>query len=208
MKDDECLAQFIETLCTTCRACSNLISLSPDTENCEKCLNSSKKRARADSVSPIVPEKRQKTCQVNSNNNSSSNSSTKSEKVNIKLQTTSPSSTTCNNKSASTTAANADDKNSKNTTKSLQSSPGSTGSGTKMIYKTIKKELLNHDESNSPRSRSSSSSSCSESAKSNTANVSTTLDSVTKVENDSITNSSNVVHVSIELNLKLKVFTN
>ncbi|KAM7363805.1 polycomb protein Scm [Cochliomyia hominivorax] len=64
MKDDESLAQFIETLCTTCRACPNLISLSPDTEDCEKCANTKKRQithTSGDCSSAAVPEKRSKT---------------------------------------------------------------------------------------------------------------------------------------------------
>ncbi|XP_061397328.1 polycomb protein Scm [Musca vetustissima] len=70
MRDDDSLAQFIETLCTTCRACPNLISLSPDTEDCEKCSNSKKRPLSqtsnatgtgSDSSTPVIPEKRSKT---------------------------------------------------------------------------------------------------------------------------------------------------
>ena len=64
MKDDESLAQFIETLCTTCRACPNLISLTPDTEDCEKCANTKKRQIThisGDASSSAIPEKRSKT---------------------------------------------------------------------------------------------------------------------------------------------------
>ncbi|ALC47933.1 Scm [Drosophila busckii] len=61
MKDDDSLAQFIETLCTTCRACANLISLVPDTEECKKCANSRKRQLAQTATppsSPVLADKR------------------------------------------------------------------------------------------------------------------------------------------------------
>lgn len=61
MKDDESLAQFIETLCTTCRACANLISLVAETEECKKCANSRKRslvHTATPPSSPVLAEKR------------------------------------------------------------------------------------------------------------------------------------------------------
>ncbi|XP_037952047.1 polycomb protein Scm-like [Teleopsis dalmanni] len=58
-KDDESLAQFIQTLCATCRACPNLISLTATTEECEKCINNKKKHNPiTPPISPALPEKR------------------------------------------------------------------------------------------------------------------------------------------------------
>ncbi|XP_054741094.1 polycomb protein Scm [Anastrepha obliqua] len=61
MRDDDSLAQFIETLCTTCRACPNLISLVPATEECEKCAIAKKRQLSQSTTpptSPVIPEKR------------------------------------------------------------------------------------------------------------------------------------------------------
>ncbi|XP_018797839.1 PREDICTED: polycomb protein Scm [Bactrocera latifrons] len=61
MRDDDSLAQFIETLCTTCRACPNLISLVPATEECDKCVITKKRLLSTNSTpptSPVIPEKR------------------------------------------------------------------------------------------------------------------------------------------------------
>ncbi|XP_036674253.3 polycomb protein Scm [Drosophila suzukii] len=61
MKDDESLAQFIETLCTTCRACANLISLVHETEECKKCANSRKRTLTQSATppsSPVLADKR------------------------------------------------------------------------------------------------------------------------------------------------------
>lgn len=96
MRDDDTLAQFIETLCTTCRACPNLISLSPDTEDCDRCATSKKRPLSQTSnstgvggggggsecVSPVIPEKRSKTPSI-------------SEKISIK-QEVATSTTTAN----------------------------------------------------------------------------------------------------------------
>ncbi|XP_067633541.1 polycomb protein Scm [Eurosta solidaginis] len=61
MRDDDSLAQFIETLCTTCKACPNLISLVPATEECEKCATAKKRilpQNNTPPTSPVIPEKR------------------------------------------------------------------------------------------------------------------------------------------------------
>ncbi|KAM8703615.1 hypothetical protein ACLKA7_008267 [Drosophila subpalustris] len=61
MKDDESLAQFIRTLCTTCKACVNFISLVPETEECKKCANSRKRQLVQTATppsSPVLAEKR------------------------------------------------------------------------------------------------------------------------------------------------------
>ncbi|KAH8341072.1 hypothetical protein KR067_005383 [Drosophila pandora] len=61
MKDDESLAQFIETLCTTCRACANLISLVHETEECKKCAGSRKRpltQSATPPTSPVLADKR------------------------------------------------------------------------------------------------------------------------------------------------------
>ncbi|XP_055902326.1 polycomb protein Scm [Eupeodes corollae] len=58
MKDDESLATFIETLCSTCRACPNLISLVADTEECEKCSQSHKRRHASQSPPPVAEKRK------------------------------------------------------------------------------------------------------------------------------------------------------
>ncbi|KAH8403970.1 hypothetical protein KR215_007286 [Drosophila sulfurigaster] len=61
MKDDESLAQFIKTLCTTCKACVNFISLVPETEECKKCATSRKRQLAQTATppsSPVLAEKR------------------------------------------------------------------------------------------------------------------------------------------------------
>lgn len=109
MRDDDSLAQFIETLCTTCRACPNLISLSPDTEDCEKCAHSKKRPLSQTSSgaaattadggsrchSPDIPEKRCKT---------PSGGSGVSENINIKQEM--PTSTTMANVTADSGISN------------------------------------------------------------------------------------------------------
>ncbi|KAI8118173.1 Polycomb protein Scm [Lucilia cuprina] len=104
MKDDESLAQFIETLCTTCRACPNLISLSPDTEDCEKCANTKKRQLAqtGDCSSAAVPEKRSKT-------------PASAEKINIKQEV-----------ATSTTTANTSVDNFGNTSNSTQATSTTT----------------------------------------------------------------------------------
>ncbi|XP_005187263.1 polycomb protein Scm [Musca domestica] len=100
MRDDDSLAQFIETLCTTCRACPNLISLSPDTEDCEKCSNSKKRplsqtsnaTGSSESSTPVIPEKRSKT-------------PSSSEKITIK-QEVATSTTTAANSSVDSSGSN------------------------------------------------------------------------------------------------------
>lgn len=58
MKDDESLATFIETLCSTCRACPNLISLVADTEECEKCSQNHKRRHASQSPPPVAEKRK------------------------------------------------------------------------------------------------------------------------------------------------------
>ncbi|XP_059218599.1 polycomb protein Scm [Stomoxys calcitrans] len=111
MRDDDSLAQFIETLCTTCRACPNLISLSPDTEDCDKCANAKKRPLSqasnatggggSECSSPAIPEKRCKT-------------PSSSEKVSIK-QEVATSTTTANMQVDSGTSSNSSSSSSSTT---------------------------------------------------------------------------------------------
>ncbi|KAH8318871.1 hypothetical protein KR074_008811 [Drosophila pseudoananassae] len=81
MKDDESLAQFIETLCTTCRACANLISLVHETEECKKCAGSRKRpltQSATPPTSPVLADKR--------NRHSNSATSPPAEKIVIKQE--------------------------------------------------------------------------------------------------------------------------
>ncbi|XP_017088751.2 polycomb protein Scm [Drosophila bipectinata] len=81
MKDDESLAQFIETLCTTCQACANLISLVHETEECKKCAGSRKRpltQSATPPTSPVLADKR--------NRHSNSATSPPAEKIVIKQE--------------------------------------------------------------------------------------------------------------------------
>lgn len=54
------MAEFLKTLCTTCRACQNLITLDPGPEQCSDCETTNPKRSMkmADSVlSPPSPKR-------------------------------------------------------------------------------------------------------------------------------------------------------
>lgn len=54
------MAEFLKTLCTTCRACQNLITLDPGPEQCSDCETQNSKRTMkmADSVlSPPSPKR-------------------------------------------------------------------------------------------------------------------------------------------------------
>lgn len=59
--DNEALKEFLVTLCSTCRACKNLITLDPGPDACENCTSSSMKRTikqEPGSPTPISPKRR------------------------------------------------------------------------------------------------------------------------------------------------------
>ncbi|XP_063696427.1 polycomb protein Scm isoform X2 [Culicoides brevitarsis] len=57
--DNEALKEFLVTLCSTCRACKNLITLEPGPDACENCSSSSMKRAiKQEPSSPVSPKRR------------------------------------------------------------------------------------------------------------------------------------------------------
>lgn len=56
---NEALKEFLVTLCTTCRACKNLVTLEPGPEACESCASSCNKRTiKSEPESPISPKRR------------------------------------------------------------------------------------------------------------------------------------------------------
>lgn len=57
--DTEALKEFLVTLCSTCRACKNLITLEPGPDACENCTSSSMKRTiKQEPGSPVSPKRR------------------------------------------------------------------------------------------------------------------------------------------------------
>lgn len=59
------MAEFLKTLCTTCRACQNLITLDPGPEQCTDCETQTTKRAMKmdDTVSSPPSPKRERPSQ-------------------------------------------------------------------------------------------------------------------------------------------------
>uniref|UniRef100_A0A336LUA6 CSON000087 protein n=1 Tax=Culicoides sonorensis TaxID=179676 RepID=A0A336LUA6_CULSO len=58
---NEALKEFLVTLCSTCRACKNLITLDPGPDACENCMSTSLKRTikqEPGSPSPVSPKRR------------------------------------------------------------------------------------------------------------------------------------------------------
>lgn len=45
LRSDTAMSDFLETLCTSCQTCPNLITIEPGPDQCEKCASQSLKRA-------------------------------------------------------------------------------------------------------------------------------------------------------------------
>lgn len=82
MKDDRGLSEFLETLCTSCHACPNLITLEPDPDQCEKCASQNLKRTASSAnikierqSPPPVPIKKKSTPEPEIATSTSSSSS-------------------------------------------------------------------------------------------------------------------------------------
>lgn len=59
--DNEALKEFLVTLCSTCRACKNLITLDPGPDACDNCVSASMKRTikqEPGSPTPVSPKRR------------------------------------------------------------------------------------------------------------------------------------------------------